>query len=108
MHLYRCESLAREMKSKKRWKHKMLISSDLLRTDEGFLLLGSYYPKKHFSSVSNLSCSNAHYFTLILYMEFCEQQADIIQSYRQEEGMCPKPMKVTINDAWGTGGWAFF
>lgn len=86
----------------------MLISNDLLSTDDSFLLLGSYYPKKHFSSVSNLSCSNAHYFMLILYREFCEQQADIIQSYWQEEGMCPIPMKVIINHAWGTGGWAFF
>lgn len=77
----------------------MFISSDLLRADEGFLFLGSHYPKKFFSSVSNLLCWNAHYFMFILPMEFCEQEADGSQSHWQEEGICPNPMKVIINNA---------
>lgn len=73
----------------------MLISNDLLGTNEGFLLLGSHYFKKHFSSVSNFSCFNAHYFMLILSVEFCEPQAD----RGQEEDICPKPMEVITNNA---------
>lgn len=60
----------------------MLISSDLLRTDEGFLLLGSHYSKKHFSLVSNLSCLNAHYFMLILSVGSRQLEASLIDRRR--------------------------